>query len=78
MGALLRSEGLYSSQLASGRKQRKDGTVTDLESRRSRPLLSAEAAALVVVRAENERLTRQLASADATIEIQKMSPRTWR
>lgn len=73
VGALLRREGLYSSQLATWRKQRKDGTLTALAPhRRGRtPIVSAEATALAAVRAENERLTRQLAAAEAIIEIQK-------
>ena len=73
VGALLRREGLYSSQLATWRKQRQDGTLTALAPRRRGrpPLVSAEATALAVVRAENERLTRQLAAAEAIIDIQK-------
>jgi transposase len=73
VGALLRREGLYSSQLATWRKQRQDGTLTALAPRRrGRPsLISADASALAAVRAENERLTRQLAAAEAIIDIQK-------
>jgi transposase len=73
VGALLRREGLYSSQLATWRKQRQDGTLTALAPRRRgrRPVVSAEATALAAVRAENERLTRQLAAAEAIIDIQK-------
>ncbi len=72
LGALLRREGLYSSQLATWRKQRKAGTLTALAPQRGRPaLISAEVAALAAARAENERLTRQLAAAEAIIEIQK-------
>ena len=73
VGALLRREGLYSSQLATWRKQRKAGTLTALApQRRGRPpVISAEAATLAAVQAENERLTRQLAAAEAVIEIQK-------
>ena len=73
VGALLRREGLYSSQLATWRKQRQAGTLTALApQRRGRPpIVSAEAAALAAVRAENERLTRQLAAAEAIIDIQK-------
>ncbi len=73
VGALLRREGLYSSQLATWRRQRQDGSLTALTPhRRGRPpIVSAEATALAVVRAENERLTRQLAAAEAIIDIQK-------
>jgi transposase len=73
LGALLRREGLYSTQLATWRKQRQDGTLSALgPHRRGRPpTVSAEAAALAAVRAENERLAQQLAAAEAIIDIQK-------
>ena len=73
LGALLRREGLYSSQLATWRKQRADGTLTALAPRRRGrpPAVSAEAAALAAVRAEHARLTQQLAAAEAIIDIQK-------
>lgn len=73
LGALLRREGLYSSQLATWRQQRKAGTLTALTPRpRGRPPIhSAEAATLAAMQAENARLTRQLAAAEAIIEIQK-------
>ena len=73
LGALLRREGLYSSQLATWRKQRKAGTLTALAPRRRGrpPLVSAAATTLAAVQAENERLTRQLAAAEAIIDIQK-------
>ena len=73
LGSLLRREGLYSSQLATWRRQRKDGALTALApQRRGRPpLRSAEATALAMMQSENERLTRQLAAAEAIIEIQK-------
>lgn len=80
LGALLRREGLYSSQLATWRQQRKAGILTALgPQRRGRPpVLSAEAATLAAVQAENERLTRQLAAAEAIIDVQKKSPHSWR
>jgi transposase len=73
LGALLRREGLYSSQLAAWRKQRRDGTLAALAPRqRGRPpAVSPEATALAAAQAENERLARQLAAAEAIIEIQK-------
>lgn len=73
LGALLRREGLYSSQLAAWRKQRQDGTLAALAPRRRGrpPTVSAETTALAAAQAENERLTRQLAAAEAVIEIQK-------
>jgi len=73
LGALLRREGLYSSQLATWRQQRQDGTLTGLEPRRRGrpPTVSADATALAALRMEHERLTQQLAAAEAIIEIQK-------
>lgn len=83
LGALLRREGLYSSQLrvpfGRWRQQRKAGTLTALTPRpRGRPPIhSAEAATLAAMQAENARLTRQLAAAEAIIEIQKKSRHSW-
>ena len=73
LGALLRREGLYSSQLATWRTQRKDGTLSALAPRRRGrpPAVSAEATTLAALRVEHERLIRQLAAAEAIIDIQK-------
>jgi len=73
LGALLRREGLYSSQLATWHRQRQEGTLTALAPRRRGrpPTVSAGATALAAAQAENERLTRQLAAAEAIIDIQK-------
>jgi transposase-like protein len=72
LGALLRREGLYSSHLVDWRRQRAAGALAALAPRRrGRPAQSAAAGELVRLRAENERLTRQLAAAETIIEIQK-------
>jgi transposase len=72
LGALLRREGLYSSHLTEWRRHRAQGTLAALApQRRGRPGASAPAAELLRLRQENERLTRQLAAAEAIIEIQK-------
>lgn len=72
LGALLRREGLYSSHLADWRRQRAQGTLAALAPRRrGRPSTSAPSVELSRLRQENERLTRQLAAAEAIIEIQK-------
>lgn len=72
LGALLRREGLYSSHLAEWRRHRAQGTLAALApGRRGRPAASAPAAEFTHLRQENERLTRQLAVAEAIIEIQK-------
>lgn len=72
LGALLRREGLYSSHLAEWRRHRAEGTLAALApKRRGRPVVSAAETELARLRQENERLTRQLAAAEAIIEIQK-------
>jgi transposase len=72
VGALLRREGLYSSHLTEWRRHRTQGTLAALTpQRRGRPAPSAGVVDLARLRQENERLTRQLAGAEAIIEIQK-------
>lgn len=72
IGALLRREGLYSSQLTSWRRQRLAGGLGGLEpkrrGRKSRPPVSAE---LTQLQAENQRLAARLRQAEAVIEVQK-------
>jgi len=78
LGALLRREGLYSSHLSEWRRHRSQGTLVALApQRRGRPAAPVNAAELTRLRQENERLTRQLAAAEAIIEIQKKSRRSW-
>jgi len=67
LGALLRREGLYASQLATWRQQRREGTLTGPRARR-RPDDTAELARL---RRENARLTRDLEVAHTVIDVQK-------
>jgi transposase len=72
LGALLRREGLYSSHLASWRRQRDEGSLASLAPRRrGRPAVSAAAAEAARLRRENEQLRRQLTAAETVIEIQK-------
>jgi transposase len=72
IGALLRREGLYSSHLTEWRRHRAQGTLAALTpQRRGRPAPAAGVVELAHLRQENERLTRQLAAAEAIIEIQK-------
>jgi transposase len=72
VGALLRRAGLYSSHLVDWRRQRAAGTLAALAPRRrGRPAEPASAAELARLTHENERLSRQLATAEAIIEIQK-------
>jgi transposase len=72
VGALLRREGLYSSHLVDWRRQRAAGTLAGLTPRRrGRPAAVAPASELARLQRENARLSRQLATAEAIIEIQK-------
>lgn len=74
LGALLRREGLYSSNLTTWRRQRDVGTLSALTPKPrgrkapSRDPLRRENAQL---RKENERLTRRLRQAELIIEVQK-------
>jgi transposase len=72
LGALLRREGLYSSHLTHWRQQRDRGLLAALTpQRRGRPVPTAGEQELARLRQENERLTQQLAAAEAIIDIQK-------
>ena len=72
LGALLRREGLYSSHLRDWRGQRTQGTLNALTPhRRGRPPTPPHEIELARLRHENDRLTRQLAAAEAIVEIQK-------
>ena len=67
LGALLRREGLYASQLATWRQQQRDGRLTGPRGQRS-----ADATAeLARLRRDNARLTRDLEVAHAVLEVQK-------
>lgn len=74
IGALLRREGIYSSQLATWRKQREAAERAALEpqkrGRKADPAI-AEARRVAALTKENERLRRKLATAQTIIEIQK-------
>ena len=74
IGALLRREGIYSSQLATWRRQREVSERTALEprqrGRKANPAI-AEARRVVELSKENERLRRQLAQAHTIIDVQK-------
>ncbi len=74
IGALLRREGIYSSQLATWRKQREVTGRAALEpqkrGRKADPAI-AEARRVTGLTQENERLRRQLAQAHTIIDVQK-------
>ena len=74
IGALLRREGIYSSQLATWRKQRaateRAGLAPQKRGRKADPTL-AEARRAATLTKENERLRRKLATAQTIIDVQK-------
>ena len=79
VGALLRREGLYSSQLTTWRRQYRSGALTALKDnkrgrKQTRNPLEDEVSRL---QRENARLARRLEQAETIIEIQKKSRRCW-
>ena len=74
LGRLLRREGLYSSLLSTWRRQREEGVLAGLASkRRGRKVKRKDAVAMENerLRRENERLTQLLKQAETIIEVQK-------
>ena len=69
IGALLRSEGLYSSSLAQWRRQREAGELGT--KKRGRPGADPSERELARLRVENERLAKKLAQAEVIIDVQK-------
>lgn len=74
IGALLRREGIYSSQLATWRKQRETSQRVALEprkrGRKADPEI-AEGRRVAELTKDNERLRRKLAQAHTIIDVQK-------
>lgn len=71
IGALLRREGLYYSQLSKWRQLRASGGRTALAQPRGRKPVDPQANELVRVQQENARLSRRLAIAEEIIAVQK-------
>jgi transposase-like protein len=71
VGALLRREGLYSSHLATWRRQRREGSLEALSGKRGRKAKSPEELETERLRRENAKLRRRLERAEFLIEIQK-------
>jgi transposase-like protein len=71
LGALLRREGLYSSLLTNWRRQREQGALQDMRSRRRGPKSQAVDPRVKQLEVENRRLQRKLQRAETIITLQK-------
>lgn len=74
IGAILRREGLYSSNLTDWRRQREAGVIGGLSPAKRGPKAAEPdplAAELVRLQQDNARLTQRLTRAEAIIDIQK-------
>jgi transposase len=73
VGALLRREGLYSSHLATWRRQRKQGELDALTPKKRGPkvVVSPLVKENRALQAANARLTKKLKNAELIIEVQK-------
>jgi transposase len=71
IGALLRREGLFSSQLSTWRRQREEGALEGLRTRKRGPKAKAVDPRVKKLEQENARLERKLKKADAIIAFQK-------
>jgi transposase len=74
LGALLRREGLYSSYLSRWRRQRDQGQLQALASKkrgRKRAAQGQQAEEIAELRRENQRLQVRLEQAETVIEVQK-------
>ena len=71
VGALLRREGLYSSQLAAWRRSRDAGALGALGQRRGRKPADPTTSGLARLQRENAQLARRLAVAEEIIVVQK-------
>ena len=72
IGAILRREGLYSSQLSKWRQQRAEGQLQALSAqKRGRKTQEVDADEYARLQRENERLRARLAQAELIIDVQK-------
>lgn len=71
-GAIMRREGLYSSQICEWRKARSNGALSALSKKRgAKPKHSPQDKQIELLKAENKRLQAKLAEAEAIVDIQK-------
>jgi transposase len=71
IGALLRREGLYSSNLSKWRQQRARGELDGLSEQRRGPKEDPQAVENARLKRENERLREELRKAQLIIDVQK-------
>jgi transposase-like protein len=71
IGALLRREGLYSSQLVLWRRQRDAGALGAMRQQKRGPKAKVVDPEVTALTKENARLQRKLTQAEAIIEVQK-------
>ncbi len=71
IGALLRREGLYSSNLTNWRRQHERGELNGLSPQKRGPKLDPPAVELARLKRENERLREQLRKTEMIIDVQK-------
>ncbi len=71
LGALLRSEGLYSSNLTTWRRQRDEGTLAALTPKQRGRKASLPDPEIERLRKENTRLAKRLKQAELIIDVQK-------
>lgn len=71
IGALLRREGLYSSNLSKWRQQRARGELEGLAEQRRGPKEDPQAVENARLKRENERLREELRKAQLIIDVQK-------
>ena len=76
IGAYLRREGLYSSQISQWRRQREAGELAGLAPQKRGPKVDEAAGRLAELERENEQLRSQLAQAEVIIAVQKKLART--
>ena len=72
LGALLRRDGLYSSNLSKWRRQRQAGQLAGLKPRKRGRKVDAQAQELARLEREKARLQAQLERAELIMEAQKM------
>ena len=80
LGALLRAEGLYASNLTTWRRQRTDGVLSALTPQKRGRKASVQyplRAENETLRKENARLSTRLKQAELIIDVQKKFQRSW-